>query len=118
MTNPESFKPPLTERRSFPTLTTQTNAEGAPGSLFEPGSWGCFFSSLFHVDRYQPRSPSRVKLPTAPLPISRMFHQSPNHRIRMHVIQLFPFLFPAVHIEVIKPRLPERPQRFARRLFS
>ncbi len=23
----------------------QTNTEGAPGSLFEPGSWGCFLFS-------------------------------------------------------------------------
>jgi hypothetical protein len=41
-----------------------------------------------------------------------MFHQSSNHRIRMHMIQLLPFPL-AVNIEITEVRLPERPQRFS-----
>src|SRR5216684_2609414 len=91
-TNLESFKLPSIERGSFRTFTTQNNAEGAPGSQFEPGSWGCFFSSLFHVDRNEALISSTVESPTAPPPISRMFHQPANHWIRVHVIQLFSLL--------------------------
>jgi hypothetical protein len=90
--------------------------EGAPGSFFEPGSWVCLLSLLFHVHRHEPRPSSIIKPPTAPHPIFRMFHQPANHRIRMHVIQLLRFLPPAVHIEIVKPRLPKRPQQFSRLL--
>jgi RHS repeat-associated protein len=66
--------------------------------------------SLFHVDRHESQRASVVKPPTTRRPISRVFHQSSNHRIRVHIIQLFRLLSLAVHIEIVKPRLPERPQ--------
>ena len=87
----------------------------------EPESWGCVGLSgsclpfsPFHVNRHRPRCSSPVILPTAPSPILRMFHQSANHRIRVHVIQLILLLSTGVHVEIVKPRLPERPQRFSR----
>src|SRR5260370_2374855 len=39
MTNSGPFKLPLISRGSFRTLATQSNAEGASGSSFEPGPW-------------------------------------------------------------------------------
>src|SRR5271155_1358866 len=33
---------------------TKQNAEGAPGSVLEPGSWGGPFFSLLHVHAHQP----------------------------------------------------------------
>jgi len=51
-----------------------------------------------------------INRPATPRPILRMLHQSPHHRIRVHVIQ---FLFPlplAVYVEIIKPRLPKLTQ--------
>jgi hypothetical protein len=75
-----------------------------------------FLSLVFHVDRHQPRCFSVVKPQTAPPPISRMFHQSANHRIRVQVVQLLPFLSLAVHIEIVRPRLPERSQRLLRHI--
>jgi hypothetical protein len=48
-----------------------------------------------------------IKPPTAPRPIFRVFHQSANHRVAVHVIQFFLHLSAAVHVEVIKSRLPE-----------
>src|SRR2546422_4883673 len=70
---PRIFQTPSIERGSFRPLANQNNTEGAPGSSLEPGSWGCFLFSLFHVDRHEPRRSSLVKPPTAPWPISRMF---------------------------------------------
>jgi len=64
--------------RNLGQLKHQDNTEGAPGSKLEPGSWGCLLSSLFDVDRHQPSLSSLIKPPTAPPPISRMFHQSAN----------------------------------------
>jgi len=45
-------------------LRNQNNTEGAPGSKFEPGFWGCLLLSLFHVDHHQPRSSSQLKRST------------------------------------------------------
>ena len=100
------------ERGSSRTLANQTDTEGAPGSSFEPGSWVAL--SFFHVNCHQPRGSSPVKPPAAPPPFPWMFHQSAKHWIRVHVIQLFLLLSFAVHIEIIKSRLPERSQRFSR----
>src|SRR5260370_1413390 len=36
-----------------------------------------------------------------------MLHQSSDHGIRVHVFQFFFLLLVAVHIEIVKPRLPE-----------
>src|SRR5437879_4533785 len=46
---PRIFQTPSIERGSFRALTNQNNTEGAPGSSFEPGSWGCL--SLFTLPR-------------------------------------------------------------------
>jgi hypothetical protein len=104
----------LIERDISPPFADQSNTEGAPGSSFEPGSWGCLLVSLFHVDRHEPRGSSPVKSPTAPRPIFRMSYQSANHRICVNVVQLFPLLPFAVNVEIVKPRLPKRPQWFSR----
>ena len=55
---------------------------------------------------------SIVNPPTAPRPISRMLHQPLHHWIRVHVMEFFILFPPAIHVETVKPRLPERSQRF------
>ena len=87
--------------------------KGAPGSGWKPGSWGCLLF-LLNIHGKQRLFPAKVIRPAAPRPIPRMIHQAALYRIRVHVIQLFPLLSPAIHIEIVKPRLPERPQRFTR----
>src|SRR5436309_6250133 len=46
---PRIFQTPSIEHGSFRPLANQNNTEGAPGSSFEPGSWGCL--SLFTLPR-------------------------------------------------------------------
>ncbi len=72
------------------------------------GSLQFAVSSLFQINRNQSRFVLHIERPTAPRPVSRMFHQSPNHRIRVHVIQLLFPLLNCADIEIVKPRLPER----------
>ena len=65
------------------------------------------------IDLNQSRLTTRVVRPTAPRPVFRMLHQFPDHRVRVHIIQ-FLFHFPsAVRVEVVKSRLPKRPQLFS-----
>ena len=94
----------------FLPISNRSYTEGAPPLGCKGGSWASPRSFLLHV-HHQHRAPAGIKTPTAPCPILRMLHQSTHHRIRVHVIQL---LFPlplAIHIEIVKSRLPERPRR-------
>src|SRR6266404_2289987 len=36
-----------------------------------------------------------------------MLHESSNYKIRMHILQFFFLLLVAIHVEIVKPRLPE-----------
>src|SRR5579862_6399154 len=68
-----------------------------------------FLPPLPVVDPNQPILAIRVRSVTAPLPVVGFLHQSPDHRVPVHVFQLL-HLFPLTpHIEVIKPALPELP---------
>src|SRR6266478_8867157 len=49
----------------------------------------------------------RVKRETAPRPVLRVPHEPSHHRIRVHVLQFFLFLLVTVHVEIVRPRLPE-----------
>ena len=52
---------------------------------------------------------SFVKRPTAPRPLPRMAHQSPLHRIRMHVIEFLSQLLFPIDVEIEVSPLPEPP---------
>jgi hypothetical protein len=64
-----------------------------------------------HFD--QPNFTTRIEQIAAPNPLRRILHQPPLHRIRVHVLELFPFLSRTVHIEVIESRLPKTCQFFS-----
>ena len=49
----------------------------------------------------------KVETITAPAPLFRRFHESPFHRIAMHVPQLFHALLRGPHVEVVEAGLPE-----------
>ena len=87
-----------------------TVIEGAPPSGCEGGSWVSPSSSSFRddIDSHKPRLSHYVVCPTAPRPFLRMLHQSTRQRIAVHIIQFFSLLPVRVHVEVVKPRLPER----------
>src|SRR5271167_3116634 len=75
---------------------------------------GVVFSfSPFCVHGQKRTCRSVVISPTTPRPILWMLHQSANHRIRVHVIQFLLLLSVAVHVEIVKSRLPEGSQRFS-----
>jgi hypothetical protein len=83
---------------------------------FGVGTWVLGLPSLplSNIHRKQRLLPAKVVRSATPRPIPRMFHQARLYRIGVHVIQLLPLFFPAIHIEIVKPRPPERPQRFTR----
>src|SRR5437667_12046409 len=72
----------------------------------------CLFAdSLIHwINRHQSGLTFLVKMKTAPHRCIRTFHQSPFHRIAVHVLELLPFFMPAVNIAIVKSRLPESRQ--------
>jgi hypothetical protein len=80
--------------------------EGAlPFAIFVKGGCALLFSlALIHPNQ---SFSGFIERPTAPRPRPWMRHQSALHRIRVHVVQLFPQLFLAVNIEVVIPPLPE-----------
>src|SRR5258708_683810 len=109
---------PIDRRTKFPAsrrVARTTNPKmnlGALPSVFEGGAFSSLSLDLapleIHgIDLHQSRFVSCVKRKTAPRPILGMLHQPALHRIRVHVVQFFFLLLVAVHIEVVKPRLPE-----------
>ncbi len=80
------------------------------------GTWVLGLPSLplLNIHGKQRLLPANVIRPATPRPIPRMIHQAALYRIGVHVIQLLPLLSPAIDIEIVKPCLPERPQRFTR----
>ena len=95
---------PVTEKRG-----------GCP--RFGVGTWVLGWPSLhvLNIHGKQRRLSAKVIRPATPRPIPRMIYQPALYRIGMHVIQLLSLLSPAIHIEIVKSRLPERPQWFTRR---
>src|SRR5713101_8487465 len=84
---------------------------GAPRVGVTRGS--SLFSAVLLVDGInhdQPGLPFLVKQKTTPHPRAWILHQTTLHWIRMHVLQFFPQLVTAVHVEVIEARLPETRQ--------
>src|ERR1039458_2378751 len=60
-----------------------------------------------------------IRPETAPLPLFGQFHQSPLHRVPVHIAQLLDGLARAPHIEIIEALLPNRfpyplPEHFLR----
>src|SRR5882762_2164944 len=100
-------------------LAVSENLKNKPGGCprFGVGTWVLGLPSLpfLNIHGKQRLLPAKVIRPATPSPISRMIHQAALYRIGVHVIQLLSLLSPAIHIEIVKPRLPERPQRFTRR---
>jgi hypothetical protein len=74
---------------------------------------GVAFSSLKHPSEAA-ASPRQSNTPSCSTPDPS--HDSPSRALPdcVHVIQFLPLLSRAIHIEIVKPRLPERPQRFTR----
>jgi len=89
-------------------------AAGAPGSGVGNLGLGVAIFYLVHRVHREQRFLPVVKSPAAPRPISRMTHKPALHRIGMHVVQLLHSFSRAIHVEVVKTRLPE----WLRRLFA
>jgi len=51
-----------------------------------------------------------VRQETAPMPVTRISHQSPFHLIGVHVLQFLWNLLGAVHVKIVEPRLPKSRQ--------
>src|ERR1039457_2508753 len=49
-----------------------------------------------------------IRPETAPLPLFGQFHQSPLHRVPVHIAQLLDLFACAPHIEIIEALLPNR----------
>src|SRR2546425_7412586 len=85
---------------------------GCPSSVLEGGSFSSapLDSASLQIHCIDPRQSCfvfRVKRETAPRPVLRVPHEPSRHRIRVHVLQFFFFLLVTVHVEIVKPRLPE-----------
>ena len=80
-------------------------------SRFETwGSSACFSGlhrSIHEIDFQQRCASAGIRGGTAPYPILGIFDQSPRDRIAMHVLEFLASLFRAVHVEIVKSRLPE-----------
>ena len=88
-TNPESSKLHLIERGGFPPLTSQNNTERAPGSVFEPGSSGCFLSSLASTEAIQP-APIAVQPSISTFHCSVLDHLSKALYFALRILALSP----------------------------
>jgi hypothetical protein len=86
---------------------------GAPHVGFTCGAFDSAFefpdvhSSIRKIDRYQPYLTSFIRYETAPGPFTRASYEPPFHRISVHVLDLLSNLLRAIHIEIVKSRLPE-----------
>ena len=64
------------------------------------------------IHRYQPGSSTGVEGIAAPQPLPRLARYSSFDRVRVQVVQLLAPLRRAVHIEIVKARLPEMRKSF------
>ena len=71
---------------------------------------GSSLPALLHeIYRNQPLSLLRIIRPTAPRPIFRALHQSPDYRIRKHIVQFFLHFPGTVYMKIVKSCLPKLP---------
>jgi len=78
--------------------------------FFVSCSLDCRGFSVRKIARSQPSLSFFVRQETAPKPVTRISHQSPLHRVGVHVLQFLLNILGAVQVKIVKPRLPKSRQ--------